>query len=105
MTQEELAAAAGLSLQYVSEVERGIANPKLETILRLAAGLHVPPIELFYLQDLPECSAIRRRKLASILTRLDEQTLNTIYRLLLSAAACCEDIDIPLDDNSSDIDL
>lgn len=104
MTQEDLAEATGLSLQYISEVERGIANPKLETILRISVGLHIPPIELFYIQDAPGLQSVRRRKLASILTCLDEQTLNTIYRFLLATTAGADDITVPLNENNSDME-
>ena len=42
MTQEALGEAAGLSGAYVSEIERGNANPTLLTIQKLAKGLNVP---------------------------------------------------------------
>lgn len=37
-----LAAKAGLSQQMVSYVERGIRNPSLETLLRIAQALDIP---------------------------------------------------------------
>lgn len=100
MTQVDLSNSTGLSLQYISEVERGIANPKLETLLRLAAGLNIPPIELFYLEDIPSSPSALRVKLASILTRLDNQTLSAICKLLLATAASNPDITFPEGDNS-----
>lgn len=46
MSQEQLAAAAGLDRTYVSGLERGTRNPALSTQERLAAALGVPLGEL-----------------------------------------------------------
>ena len=41
LTQEALAEAAGVSVPYVSHIERGIKKPRLGTLLRLSAALDV----------------------------------------------------------------
>ena len=41
LTQESLAEAAGVSVPYVSHIERGIKKPSLGTLLRLSAALGV----------------------------------------------------------------
>lgn len=41
LTQEQLAERSGLSERYVSEVERGVANPRLMSLKDLASGLGV----------------------------------------------------------------
>ncbi|MBS1860992.1 MAG: helix-turn-helix transcriptional regulator [Actinobacteria bacterium] len=46
MSQEALAAAAGLNRTAVGKVERGEAQPKLATVLRLAGGLGCDPCDL-----------------------------------------------------------
>ena len=46
MTQEELAHAAELHPSEISRVERAQRDPRLTTIMRLAAGLDVPPASL-----------------------------------------------------------
>jgi transcriptional regulator with XRE-family HTH domain len=43
LSQEALAERSGLSLSYISEIERGNREPTLETIEKLAAGLGVAP--------------------------------------------------------------
>jgi transcriptional regulator with XRE-family HTH domain len=46
-TQEDVAERAGLSYKFIGEVERGSANPSVETLEKLATGLGVQVIELF----------------------------------------------------------
>ncbi|WP_308776829.1 helix-turn-helix transcriptional regulator [uncultured Bilophila sp.] len=47
LKQEEVAERSGLSTSYISDVERGVANPKLYTIRALAKGVGVTEKELF----------------------------------------------------------
>ena len=46
LSQEKLAAKAGLHRAYVGRVERGEQNISLDNILRLAVALDVDPSEL-----------------------------------------------------------
>jgi transcriptional regulator with XRE-family HTH domain len=46
-TQEEFAARAGISISFVSMLERGERSPSYETLLQLAEALDVPAGELF----------------------------------------------------------
>jgi transcriptional regulator with XRE-family HTH domain len=46
MTQEELAAASGVSTQYVSMMERGQYQPSLHTVLCLARALDMRAADL-----------------------------------------------------------
>ena len=47
ISQEELAARAGLHRTYVSDVERGVRNPSLESVQKLAAALELSLPMLF----------------------------------------------------------
>lgn len=47
LTQEELAAQAGLSANYVGEMERGERNPSALALFAVARGLDVPIADLF----------------------------------------------------------
>lgn len=40
LTQEELADRAGLSVVFLSDIERGVENVSLESIAKLAKGLN-----------------------------------------------------------------
>lgn len=49
LTQRDLAEGAGIRQALVSQIERGEANPTLESILRIATALEVSFAELFEL--------------------------------------------------------
>ena len=46
LTQMELSNRTGLDMAEISRLERGLRDPRLTTIVRLAAGLDVDPAEL-----------------------------------------------------------
>ena len=46
LTQTDVAQRAGISLTYVSEIERGVRNPTLAVIVRLARALDASPSQL-----------------------------------------------------------
>lgn len=52
VSQEELAFEADLHRTYVSGVERGIRNPTVQIVARLAKALGVLPCKLLELNDL-----------------------------------------------------
>lgn len=47
VTQEELGFTAGLPTSTVSKIERGVLNPTVRTLERVAGGLGVGVAELF----------------------------------------------------------
>ena len=51
LTQEQLAEAANVSVDFISLVERGINAPSFENLDKLAKALDVPIRELFNFQD------------------------------------------------------
>jgi transcriptional regulator with XRE-family HTH domain len=46
LSQEDLALEAGLDRTYVSDVERGVRNPTLAIVEKLAIALRVKPADL-----------------------------------------------------------
>lgn len=51
MTQEELADKSGIHVTYLSGVERGLRNPSIRNVRRLAQALGVPTRQLFSFKD------------------------------------------------------
>lgn len=47
LTQDQVAERTGLSVNYLSRIERGLENPTLETLLAMAEALKVDPLDLF----------------------------------------------------------
>jgi transcriptional regulator with XRE-family HTH domain len=47
MSQESLALVCGLDRTYISGIERGVRNPSLTNILKIAAALGTSPSVLF----------------------------------------------------------
>ena len=48
LTQEQLADEIGVTIESISNIERGIHGPKFETLEKLAGALDVAVKELFY---------------------------------------------------------
>jgi len=45
-TQECLAERAGMDRTYLSDIERGLRNPGIKNVVRLAQALDIPPANL-----------------------------------------------------------
>ena len=46
LTQEQLAERSGLDPSYISGIERGVRNPSVLSLVRLASGFEVPVSEV-----------------------------------------------------------
>lgn len=51
LSQEEVADRAGIHVTYLSGVERGLRNPSIINVRRLAQALDLPTKELFSFED------------------------------------------------------
>ncbi len=51
LSQEETADRAGIHVTYLSGVERGLRNPTIRNVRRLAQALGVPTKELFFFDE------------------------------------------------------
>ena len=55
MTQADVAESAGLSDRTYADIERGLVNMRIETILRICNALHITPDEILT-EDSPSIS-------------------------------------------------
>jgi transcriptional regulator with XRE-family HTH domain len=60
MTVKELAAAADVSTGLISQVERGLTDPSLETLRRMARALGLPLFDLFRQEEQNPVAVVRR---------------------------------------------
>jgi DNA-binding XRE family transcriptional regulator len=51
LTQEQLAELVGLSVEFISNIERGINSPSFSTLEKLEKVLHMPVSEMFRFPD------------------------------------------------------
>lgn len=88
MTQEELAEKSGLSTAYIGRLERGICDPTLDTVYKIADALKLPVTAFFN----PEFSVQNNRTqfelLLSEIKALDaeeQKFVTSLTRTLLGA--------------------
>lgn len=62
LSQEALAVDAGVDRSYVGRIERGVENPTVETLERLAVALDVPVAELLVVPKVNEKPPATLRK-------------------------------------------
>jgi len=62
LTQEELAFKAGMSVPYLSDLERGMWNPSLAMIVDLARALEIQPSDLLIGLVIPEAAPTSRKR-------------------------------------------
>lgn len=63
ITREDLGASIGKSAEAVSNIERGIALPTIETLLELAAALNVSILDLIGEKDVSSQKSTKRVEL------------------------------------------
>lgn len=84
LSQSEVAERAGLSISYISDVERGVANPKLDTIEALAKAIDVSAGELFNFNARTVGPQQIRERIAASINTCDDATIEKIYQKLIN---------------------
>jgi transcriptional regulator with XRE-family HTH domain len=46
MSQDQFATATGLRRTHISLIERGLREPRLDTLVKLSRGLGIPPTDM-----------------------------------------------------------
>src|ERR1700722_16332347 len=89
LTQEELAAKIGRSVDTVGNIERGINATKLETGQRLARSLGIPLRDLFDIDAGSQTSGPTERrsltKLIELVSKYDDRTIDRLTALVAQA--------------------
>jgi len=81
LTQEKLCEKVDINPVHLSNIERGVANPSLALLIRLAKTLEVELWELFDYGH--EVSATELKKTLSQLTKeLDEERLKAVVKVV-----------------------
>ena len=83
LTQEQLSERCNMHPVFISEIERGIRNPSLDTILKLAEGLELEPGELINMA-LGGSSAKQemKRNILALISRQKTDDLQRIYNII-----------------------
>lgn len=82
LSQAALSQQTGLSIARISEVERGKANPTLDTLIVLAEALNVSLVDLLdYEGSLTNTEAIKG-KITGSLGKFDEKQLQAVLALV-----------------------
>ena len=80
MTQVQAAEAANLSINTYAEIERGVVNTSIESILQICRALHITPDEI--LTDEPTRASAREEEILARLHACNPQDKETALRLL-----------------------
>ncbi len=73
LTQEKVAERTGLSVNYLSRIERGLENPTLDTLLGLAKALKVEPLDLFTFEHEADPRRLRQSLVRLVSEAKDDQ--------------------------------
>jgi transcriptional regulator with XRE-family HTH domain len=96
MTQEEVAAAAGLSVHVLSKIERGLSSTRIETQAALATALRLDWSRIFEPKPLP----IGRFELEEQLASVGRVLSDTSLTLLIELAGTVKRMEAPTDRRS-----
>ena len=83
LTQEQLGERCDMHPVFISEIERGIRNPSLDTILKLAKGLEVEPGVLINMAFGGTSSKQEiKNKIIALISRQKTEDLQKIYHII-----------------------
>jgi len=82
LTQDQLAERVGLSPKYISGIERGVENPTMDNLLRLAKVLEVEPYDLFLFGESEENEKALRKGIEKMLRESDRGKLQLYFDVM-----------------------
>jgi len=81
LSQADLAKKAGISITFLSNIERGIKYPTSDTLSALANGLEVEVYELFRHDPSPAEHRVLFERFKNDITQNVMKTLETLYKM------------------------
>lgn len=81
VTQLELAEKSGISANYLSNIERGLANPTISTLIGLANSLEVDVGDIFYSLQI-ESPQERKKRIRKFINKADDEQLKLMEKIL-----------------------
>ena len=82
LTQDQFAERVGLSSKYISGIERGVENPTMDNLIRLAKVLGVEPYDLFLFGESEENEKALRKGLEKMLREADMEQLQLCFNVM-----------------------
>jgi transcriptional regulator with XRE-family HTH domain len=82
LTQDQLAEQVGLSPKYISGIERGVENPTMDILLRLAKMLGVEPYDLFLFGESEESEKALRKGIEKMVREADREKLQLYFDVM-----------------------
>lgn len=84
-SQDKFAEIAELSQAYLSSVERGIANPRLDTLKKIASGLGLALPDLFIFEIEQRGTMDRKSRFISVVENMPPHVIDELYLLMMEA--------------------
>jgi transcriptional regulator with XRE-family HTH domain len=82
LTQDQLAEQVGLSSKYISGIERGVENPTMDILLRVAKILGVEPYDLFLFGESEESEKALRKGIEKMVREADREKLQLYFDVM-----------------------
>mgnify|MGYP001191846828 FL=1 len=82
LTQDQLAEHVGLSPKYISGIERGVENPTMDILLRVAKILGVEPYDLFLFGESEESEKVLRKGIEKMVREADREKLQLYFDVM-----------------------
>lgn len=82
LTQDQLAEQVGLSPKYISGIERGVENPTMDILIRLAKALEVEPYDLFLFGESEENEKALRKGIEKMVREAEGRKLQLYFDVM-----------------------
>ncbi|MBI3806422.1 MAG: helix-turn-helix transcriptional regulator [Nitrospirae bacterium] len=82
LTQDQLAEQVGLSPKYISGIERGVENPTMDILIRLAKMLGVEPYDFFLFGESEENEKALRKGIEKMVREADREKLQLYFDVM-----------------------